>query len=62
LETTKEATKHFNSGTKQNGSNKKSKRITKKEQERQYIEWRRSKILELTAEGYNKMGPGASGI
>ena len=26
--------------------------MTKKEQERQYIEWRRSKILELKAQGY----------
>jgi hypothetical protein len=49
LEITKEYTKHFGSGTKQNVG---SKRITKKEQERQYIEWRRSKILELKAQGY----------
>src|SRR5918996_6163487 len=27
-------------------------KMTKKEQERQYIEWRRSKILELKAQGY----------
>ena len=46
MEITKEDTKDFSSGTKQ------TSKMTKKEQERQYIEWRRSKILELKAQGY----------
>lgn len=52
MENTKEESKHFISESKQNEGSKKNKKITKKEQERQYIEWRRSKILELTAQGY----------
>ena len=46
MEIAKKDTKDFSSGTKQNG------KMTKKEQERQYIEWCRSKILELKAQGH----------